>query len=170
MATCTTIEQLMDDILNNLCDAADAAATPKEREASEHGAETMEFISNVVNEMLSDAFEDGRVEKLSRKKGLTGSLYGGFAGYVNKVRDKARVELLADILDAITLNIVSDSASAIDSMLEILDAPRGSIARTFKDEEYAQAIVDALAAMAYTVATLRHVEYLATEKVIEVNA
>lgn len=170
MATYGTMEQLMDDFLDNLYDAADAAATPKEREASEHGAETMEFISNVVNEMLIDAFEDGRVEKLHRKKGLTGNLYGGFAGYVNKVRGKARVEILADILDAIAGNIESDSASAIDSMLETLDAPGVSIACTFKDEEYAQAIVDALAAMAYTVATLRHVEHLSAEKGIEVNA
>ena len=170
MATCTTIEQLMDDVLDNLYDAADAAATLKECEASAHGVETMEFISNVVNEMQIDAFEDGRVEKLSRKKGLTGDLYGGFADYVNKVRGKARVEVLAEILDATTSDINSASASATDAMLEILDAPRGSITHTFKDEEYAQAIVDALAAMAYTVATLRHVEYLATEKVIEVNA
>lgn len=170
MTTYTTIEQLMDDILNNLCDAADAAATPKEREASKHGVETMEFICNVVEEMLIDAFENGRVEKLSRKKGLTGYLYGGFADYVNEVRDKARVEVLAEILDATTSDINSASASATDAMLEILDAPRGSITSTFKDEEYAQAIVDALAAMTYTVVTLHQVEHLSAEKVIEANA
>ena len=45
MTTYGTMEQLMDDVLDNLYDAADAAATPKEREASEHGVETMEFIS-----------------------------------------------------------------------------------------------------------------------------
>lgn len=170
MTTYGTMEQLIDDFLDNLYDAAEAAPTPRECEASEHGAETMEFISNVVNEMLLDAFEDGRVEKLHRKKGLTGNLYGGFAGYVNKVRGKARADILADILDAITSNIKTDSARATDAMLETLDAPRVSIASTFKDEEYAQAIVDALAAMAYTVATLRHVEHLSDKKLIEVNA
>lgn len=80
---------------------------------------------------------------------VDGELWALCEDYVSSVRGKAAVETFATLLNAFGALNEEVSALTTDCVEAITSAPRGSITKTYSDEEYAKCATEALYTLCY---------------------
>lgn len=168
MSETMSLENWLNELLTSSNRDFMESMTTKEREAYEHAEEVRGNVSDLMNEAVSKYKEDG-LGKLSYNKGVTGKMYGEWEGFVTKIRGRARLGELGDIIEKLNSEIVHSTNGVTDRLELITNCPRGSITKTFKDEDFVEEVARVVTAMTYTAIALDALAAKIEEKIETAN-
>lgn len=149
---------------DDCCETPTSAMTEKEREAFEHGKDVCQEITELMRTALVESEEKGRFPKPSFKKGVGSEVHATYDEYVNRVRGKARVNTLCDMLGTLAVDTYREGIEACDLISSLPDCPRGSITATFKDEKFTTRVADAMTTLALAFGQLTALNEEVTKK------
>lgn len=154
---------LLEQLLSEQLEDEAETMTSYQLNAHNNAVDAIAKVREVLVSLGDTVEDDEQFPKLSFKKGPFGSINGAYGGYVNRVRGRARLEVLCDMLATISVEVNMSAETLERALLDIKSRPHGSITAQFKDEEYTEAVARAITSLTYALCQLDHVTKM-TEK------